>query len=309
MSVQKNDLDPNLYQRLKDLPQIPARNPERAADGRVNFLKEAKSISNNTVSKNSLQRHSNWKISFFKEFKMGTIATLLVILGLVFGGSTATVYASQDALPNEVLYPVKLVTEGLQSNLASTAEAKMNLALDFAAVRVDEIMQMQEAGLIPPDAVFANLQMQINQAIEQATKLGSGELEQALLRIREKLQVQEQLMGNDLQDPILLRTRTLLQERIQLVESGIGNLNGFYNEAQNGWDNTPIMGESTPGQMNGQQENNPSGESNSPTQDSGNQPENGNGTGGTSTQQVQNGSGYGPSPTPKAGSGSGQGKP
>jgi len=38
-----------------------------------------------------------------------------------------------------------------------------------------------------------------------------------------------------------LRTRTLLQERIQLVNTGLGNLNGFYYEAQNGWENTPLM--------------------------------------------------------------------
>jgi hypothetical protein len=102
-------------------------------------------------------------------------------------------------------------------------------------------MQLKEEGLMPPEPVYANLEMQIQKAITLATQLGESNLEPALLQIRDRLQIQEKLVNQDGQDPILLRTRTLLQERIQLVNTGLGNLNGFFYEAQNGWENTPLM--------------------------------------------------------------------
>ena len=178
---------------------------------------------------------------------MSTVVSLLLALGLLLGGTTATVYAAQDDLPNQMLYPVKLITENIQTDFAATSADKFELALQFAETRIDEILQMQSEGTIPPEPVYANLEMQIQRSIELATQQGETNLEAALLQVRDRLQTKLMLMDGSAETPTLLRTRTLLQERIQLIETGLGNLNGFYMEAQNGWENTPLMnaGENT----------------------------------------------------------------
>lgn len=228
---------------------------------------KANILAKKAVSKPPLSRPTKWITQFLKEVRMGTLATVMIILGLVLGGTSATAYASQDDLPNQFLYPVKLLSENIQAGLTSGNEAKLALALEFAETRIEEIVQLKAEGLMPPEPVYANLEMQIQRAITLATQLGESNLEPALLQIRDRLQIQEKLVSQDGQDPTLVRTRTLLQERIQLVNTGLGNLNGFYYEAQNGWENTPLMnqGETQQNQeMNQNQEKAP-GNNQSPT--------------------------------------------
>jgi hypothetical protein len=241
--------------RVHEVASVTNRKPIAASQSRSKFLTQANAIHQSRVSKSLTKRPNYWRLPILKEFKMGTITTVLLILGLLLGGTTATAYASQDAMPDGVLYPVKLVTEGLQSDLSGSPEAKLEFALQFAETRVEEITQLQEEGLMPPESVFLNLQMQIQQAIQLATQLGEDNLEPALLQIRERLQIQLQMLGDGNLEPVMLRTRDTLRERIQLVDTGIGNLSGFYNEAQNGWENTPLMNQGKEQQLQIQEQN------------------------------------------------------
>ena len=198
---------------------------------------------------------------------MGTLATIMIILGLMLGGTTATAYAAQDALPTDTLYPVKLLTEDIQFDLTGNTAAKLELALEFAETRISEIIQLKEEGLMPPEGVYAELENQIQQAILLSTQMGESNLEPALLQIRDRIQDQLKLMDGTGAGSILLRTRTLLQERVQLIETGLGNLNGFYFEAQNGWENTPLMnqGETQQNQTQNQNQEQNTGNNQSPT--------------------------------------------
>ncbi|HSE34567.1 MAG TPA: fibronectin type III domain-containing protein [Candidatus Paceibacterota bacterium] len=62
---------------------------------------------------------------------------VLVALGLV-GGSVATVYASNDALPGDVLFPVELAAEKVQIVLSS-GKNRDTLRIKFAEERLDEV--------------------------------------------------------------------------------------------------------------------------------------------------------------------------
>ena len=296
-----------LESRLYDLAEAENSSVLISGDIRNEYLRKVNLISKKPVSKPILRRPRYWKLPILKELKMGTIATIMIILGLLLGGTTATAYAAQDALPTDTLYPVKVLTENIQADLTSNPDLKLELALQFAETRIDEINQLKEEGLMPPEPVYANLQMQIQRAIELATQLGEQSLEPALLQIRDRLQNQVQLLGEDSEDPVLLRTRTLLQERIQLVDTGLGNLNGFYYEAQNGWENTPLMNQGEDQQIqqqqqsgnasqNGVSETDPS-ETPVPGEGNGESGINGNPNGGSSTKTpVKNGTGSGAKP-------------
>ena len=251
----ETESDGEIEKRIHELTSVAQRKPAAANQARAKFLTQANAIHQSRVSKSLNKRPNYWRLPILKEFKMGTITAVLLILGLLLGGTTATAYASQDAMPDGVLYPVKLVTEGLQSDLSGSPEAKLELALQFAETRIEEIAQLREEGLMPPESVFLNLQMQIQQAIQLATQLGEENLEPALLQIRERLQNQVQLLGEGNLEPVMLRTRETLQERIQLVDTCLGNLSGFYSEAQNGWENTPLMNQGEEQQLQNQEQN------------------------------------------------------
>jgi hypothetical protein len=70
---------------------------------------------------------------------MLTITSILIVLGLLFGGTGAAVVASQDSLPGEALYPLKTATEEVQYRLTSGEEAKLELALRNAQRRFLEL--------------------------------------------------------------------------------------------------------------------------------------------------------------------------
>ncbi len=231
-----------ILETLSQLNQFPPRDKEKAKEGKLRFLAQAKLISKSPITNAPEHRLNNWNKLPKKERKMSTLLAILLTIGLVFGGSTATVYAAQDSTPDELLYPVKTLTEDITLELTQSPETKVELALNYALRRIDEINDLKEAGIMPPDAVFARLENQINLALHQALSLEKEDAIQALLRIRDTLQTREQLMDQQVDDPILLRTRTILQERIQLVQSGITDPEGAYNEFRSGWENTPEPG-------------------------------------------------------------------
>jgi hypothetical protein len=78
------------------------------------------------------------------------VAATLLILGLVFG-SWGTVYAAQDSLPNDFLYPVKLAGENLQLAFIRDAEARISLLTDLAGRRVAEAEALTLQGQPVPD--------------------------------------------------------------------------------------------------------------------------------------------------------------
>lgn len=114
---------------LDELKPVPARNPQIAARARARFLAEAVSIRDK-------RRLSIWTIFQQKEkFAMKLTLSVLVIVGLLFGGS-ATVSAAQDALPNEPLYQIKLVSEDVYFSLISDPVAQVEILMQQAQKRI-----------------------------------------------------------------------------------------------------------------------------------------------------------------------------
>ncbi len=128
-----DELDPQLKQLLDSLKPVPPRDPARAARGRARFLAE----SAQPVSENAFLRLIKQIPQFRKErFSMNTILTLVLVFTALFGGTAGTVYAAQDDLPTETLYPVKTFTEDLRLALASEPEARLTLLANLAQTRV-----------------------------------------------------------------------------------------------------------------------------------------------------------------------------
>lgn len=216
---------------LEELRPAPARNPQIAARARARFLAEA-------VSVRDKKRLSFWTIFQQKEnFAMKLIMSTLVIVGLLFGGG-ATVSAAQDALPNQPLYQIKLVSENVHLLLISDPVAQVEILMQQAQARTEEMAVMTSRGNTPPAELTVQAQERIQRALQVAANLDSASQTVALQQIRTRLQTQEQLM-TQLQDgtcpacePVLQQTRDMLQIHLRQLQSGSAEPENFQNQNQ-----------------------------------------------------------------------------
>ncbi len=123
---------------------------------------------------------------------MFTLAIKLVLmLAVMFGGAGVTAAAAQSSLPNEALYPVKLLIEDVQSGLASTPDAQIDVQLEHAQQRVREMVQLTDRGMAVPFDVPVQLQTQLQAALQIAAQEDDQSMQAALNRIQ--LRTQDQL--------------------------------------------------------------------------------------------------------------------
>ena len=120
---------------------------------------------------------------------------LALVLAVIFGGAGVTTVAAQSSLPNEALYPIKLLLEDAQLSLAAGPDAQIDAQLDHAQQRVREMVQLADRGAAIPADVPARLQTQLQAALQIATRLDDQPLQAALDRIQ--LRTQDQLREMD----------------------------------------------------------------------------------------------------------------
>ena len=221
------EIDPDLKHYLEDLKSVPPRDPQAAARGRARFLTEAASIK--AVSGKYGRRHTVQSLYARKErFAMNMLMTAVLIFTLLFSGTAGTVYAAQDALPTDLLYPVKTLSEDIRLSLTMGPQEQAELLEQLAQTRVQEILALQNQGLEPPDAVSLRLQQHNWQAISLAAGLDDAAMQATLERLRTRLQVQYITLGQtDEASQALLRTRSMLQTQLRLVETGLADPQGF----------------------------------------------------------------------------------
>jgi len=71
-----------------------------------------------------------------------SLATVCAVFLIVCGTWIATVSATKNSLPGDILYGLKLTTERVQINLTLDDEKRTNLELEFADRRLDEVRQV-----------------------------------------------------------------------------------------------------------------------------------------------------------------------
>jgi hypothetical protein len=234
---QKHELDPRLSRQLAVLEFIPERNPENAVSGRAAFLKEAQNLVN-AVIPSAQPRHNRWIYALQSIFiirKMAqssmfsAFATIMLIVALLLGGGGVTVAAAQTSQPDQALYGLKVWSEDVRLGLSTDPLSDYRLALEYANRRSEEIRLMLEEGAVPPEAVQARYETQVEQAIQFAVNLPDAQVVQALLQIQTRLETQQQaflqLQQNNSPDTnaVLRWVQQMLQERLKWVEEGLEN--------------------------------------------------------------------------------------
>jgi hypothetical protein len=238
-----NQLDNTLDSHLEDwfavLRPIPPRNEQTAMLGREKFLAQARSLSK-TVSKTSDLRHRGWidlirYLIHNKEYSPMTltVTSIVLVLSLLMGGAGVTVYAAQDSLPSQALYEVKTLSEDVATYLPISDAEKIELELNYASRRVNEINRMAMLDLDPPESVITRLEKHLDQVISLALNTREKDMMRMLLKIRERLVGQEKTLRQTLQSgPAIERAREAIQTRLQWAEFGLNDPGKFREQAR-----------------------------------------------------------------------------
>jgi len=229
-------LQPELNKYLKALKEnVPQRDTEMAAKGRVNFLSEVKKLQ----AKKSTPRLAEIFAAIFSlpiqaNRRLATaIASILTTIVLTFGAVGGMVHASQDSLPNQTLYAVKTLTEDIRLRFAKQPKEKIRLLEKFAYRRVEELNELSEKEEVFPQVTFTRLEQHTGTMLKLASAQEGKNLIQSLKQIRKFLQAQEEMIsklantehGNA--DKKLTQVQKKLQEKIHLTEEGLDNPAAF----------------------------------------------------------------------------------
>jgi hypothetical protein len=233
-------LDSPLENWFALLRPTPVRNPQVAARGKEEFLAQARSMVI-PVSISKDRRHIRWIETFQNYFRKKefspmfvTISSIVLALALLFGGTGAAVFAAQDSLPNQPLYQVKTISEDLTIRLSQHNRQRLQLELEYADRRVNEITTLAVKGVNPPEPVLLRLENHLDQAFDIAAATNEADMIRTLLEIRLRLQQQIRLMEEVPQgSEIQARAMETLQNHLQWAELGLNDPLQFQQQAQN----------------------------------------------------------------------------
>ncbi len=123
-------------------------------------------------------------------------ALIAVVLAVVvfFGGSGVTVYAAQDSLPDQTLYPVKTWSEDAMLSLTGSALVRLDYVLNFSDRRVVEIEGLLAAGKPIPVGVEIRFQNQLNLALDLVAGMDDAQALQQLQQVQQRAEAQYQKM-------------------------------------------------------------------------------------------------------------------
>jgi len=170
----------------KDVPEAPGG----LAVGREQMLAAAAQQRARGVSATSTSTTRSWKMRLALSTRLIAVL-LLVVLGTAALGS-GVVWAAQDSLPGDLLYPVKLVTEDLRLALASAPANQVDLALQFVEERAGEVQALAAAGRPIPGGTVARMEGHIERALTQAAWAPDEETAGLLTQITARTRTQQQ---------------------------------------------------------------------------------------------------------------------
>ncbi len=247
--MSSKNLYSNIEHRLEELKDVSPRNPLQTASGRTRFLNEAAEY-RQAVSPGKEMRQSGWIFPIRKEkLTMNALVSLILAAALLLGGG-ATLAAAQDDLPDQPLYQLKLWTENAKLAMTGEPQEQATILMNMAQTRVQEMAALAEQGSTPPEQVCLRLEQHIDQALRLAANMDEADREQILLQLRDRLQTQDRLIQQlQMHDgvetaPLLPQICQMLQTRLQLIDEGLTDPQGFrymiQNQMQSGQDEEAV---------------------------------------------------------------------
>ncbi len=238
--------------------------PNGLASGRERFLAAAaqQRARTATQSKAGIQTTGGQRRRFAFAMRFVSVLSAIIVGTTALGGGV--VWAANDSLPGELLYPVKIVTEDARLSFASIPQDQVGLTLEFIEDRVGEIQSLVESERPVSDTAIARMEQHVEQALVYASLVSSDEemvdtLGQIATRTHTQAQVLEQMQFTASQQTqtMLMQAAAVCRQGAEVAENGLGDPQTFrsrYRHQQGTPEltNEPGMMTSTPG--NGQEQ-------------------------------------------------------
>ena len=217
-----------IFVPIKDSPAIePAIQAEEKAkfmqlgeDLRDRAIQDRKITSSSQSSGTSVAKQGGFSIPLFKML----VITLLVFVFVAV--SSISVYAAQNSLPGEPLYPIKSFSEDIRLSLTISTQTKLNLTLDFTNRRMGEIRSLIADGRSVPVQAANRYQHELEDALQLAAQMDDTQLKNALNQVKisaqdQGLTVEElKLQLPNQNSTAFLHLQERLQEQVQLSAIG-----------------------------------------------------------------------------------------
>jgi len=160
---------------------------------------------------------------------MVAIVTLLVVVGLVFGGAAGTVNVVQGSLPGSALYTLKLEVEDIQLAHADTPETQARRSVALAQARVVEARRLAERGEPIPAALVERYREHLALALNATDRL--SELSQTRMRAWLARQLVAQLrtiahLAQHWQQGWYAQNADAMQQMMQAVQRALAHISG-----------------------------------------------------------------------------------
>jgi len=251
-----------MHDRLQGLKAVPGRERSREAEqtGKARFLSEAAALRKAIPVRDASRPLGLWEtFTSFVSGKQGRLAfytatVLCVVLGLLLASGGMVAFAAQGSQPDQILYPVKLISENVRLGLAANPQSQFQLNMEFAGRRLDEIDNLVQAGKDPSSQVTDRLQNELNAAMDNAANLDNTASVKALENLQANLQQHEnQLVKLQSQDnphatANYTRVVEMLQQKVNQAEQGIKDPQSIHEiiKQQHKQDNQPPKATATP---------------------------------------------------------------
>lgn len=239
--LSEDNYESKVISRLDVIRETPPRNPAFIQSGKGEFLAEARrlkmSTSQQPVSGTLSERLNGWMLNIQNSLHqvkrkerfsmMATVITILVAISVLFGGAGATVFAAQEAIPNQPLYEIKLLAEDFRMSLTNNPQERLALTLLYTDNRIDEMAALVGESEAIPEPLATRYRDHLNFAFQLAASNDDGNLRKALNQIRNtveqhhRIMIQIQTNIPDYADPTMNQIRDMIRARLQVIDSGL----------------------------------------------------------------------------------------
>jgi hypothetical protein len=171
--------------------------PGGLAAGRERLLavaaqQRARGVSTTSTSRTTIARGKGRNMKLVLAARL--IAVLLAAVVVTAALAGGAIWAAEDSLPGDVLYPIKLAVEDVRLAFASAPADQVDLALQFAEERANDVRALVATGRQVPDETIARMEQHIEHALTQAAWASDEEIANLLMRIAKRLRVQERIL-------------------------------------------------------------------------------------------------------------------
>ncbi len=191
-----------LLHLLKQLRSVPPREAGAAQKGRAQFIAQFEALPTSNLGQVAKAGRGARGWGWLR--LAGLRSAALVMLAALLLSGTGVAYASQGALPNDTLFPIKRFIEDLRLSVSSDDGEDARLLLRFTQQRVVEmeglVAEQRFDDLSIPAGIYSDQLLQLLSIIVEFQQAGDPRAEHLLLALIEALQLNEQSLTSLLED-------------------------------------------------------------------------------------------------------------